>query len=106
MQLQRFSQNVTEYSSIAEETTTVVRSKNPNIEIFTQLSFRFTDANDTIKVVESVKDIVDGFIIFYDRNITSDLCISECSPRELNLVLDRINALDQQENNNNNHTIS
>jgi hypothetical protein len=105
MQLQRFSQNVTEYSSIAEETTTFVRSKNPNIEIFTQLSFRFTDANDTIKVVESVKDIVDGFIIFYDRNITSDLCISECSPRELNLVLDRINALEQQKNNNN-HTIS
>lgn len=106
MQLQRFSQNVTEYSSIAEEITTFVRSKNPNIEIFTQLSFRFTDANDMIKVVESVKDIVDGFIIFYDRDITSDLCISECSPRELNLVLDRINALEQKKNNNNNHTIS
>jgi hypothetical protein len=91
MQLQRFSQDVTQYSRIAEEITTFVRSKNPNIEIFTQLSFRFTDANGMIKVIENVKDIVDGFIIFYDRNAGSDSCISECSPHELNLVLNGIN---------------
>jgi hypothetical protein len=101
MQLQTFSQNVPEYSSTAKEISSFARCKNPNIEIFTQVSFRFTGANETIKVVESVKDIVDGFIIFYGRNITSDQCISECSPRELHLVLDRINALKQQENNNN-----
>jgi hypothetical protein len=97
MQLQRFSQNVTEYSSIAEKISTFVRSKNPNIEIFTQLSFRFTDANDMIKAIEDVKDIVDGFIIAYDTNTSSDSCIpSECSPHELNLVLDRINTLTRQ----------
>jgi hypothetical protein len=97
MQLQRFSQNVTEYSSIAEKISTFVRSKNPNIEIFTQLSFRFTDANDMIKVIEAVKDIVDGFIIAYDTNTNTDSCIpSECSPHELNLVLDRINTLTRQ----------
>lgn len=101
MQLQRFSQNVTEYSNIAKEISTFVRSKNADIEIFTQLSFRFTDANDMIKVIESVKDIVNGFIIFYDTS--SHLCISTCSPHELNLVLERINALKQQ---NNNYTIS
>ena len=97
MQLQRFSQNVTEYSSIAENISTFVRSKNPNIEIFTQLSFRFTDANDMIKAIEDVKDTVDGFIIAYDTNTISDSCIpSECSPHELNLVLERINTLTRQ----------
>jgi hypothetical protein len=101
MQLQRFSQDVTKYSSIAKEISTFVRSKNPNVEIFTQLSFRFTDGSDMIKVIESVKDIVDGFIIFYSTE--SDLCISStCSPHELNLVLDRINALMRH----NNYTIS
>ena len=64
MQLQRFSQDVTKYSSIAKEVGTFVRSKNPNVEIFSQLSFRFADGSDMIKVIESVKDTVDGFIIF------------------------------------------
>jgi hypothetical protein len=100
MQLQRFSQDVTKYSSIAKEISTFVRSKNPDVEIFSQLSFRFTDANDMIKVIESVKDIVNGFIIFYDTQ--PHLCISTCSPHGLNLVLDRINAIVRH----NNHTIS
>jgi hypothetical protein len=91
MQLQRFSQDVTQYSRLAEEITTFVRSKNPNIEIFTQLSFRFTDAEGMINVIENVKDIVDGFIIFYERDTGSDSCISECSPHELNMVLNGIN---------------
>ena len=34
MQLQRFSQNVTEYSNIAKELSAHIRSKNANIEIF------------------------------------------------------------------------
>jgi hypothetical protein len=101
MQLQRFSQNPTEYSNIAKEVSTFVRSKNPDVEIFSQLSFRFTDASDMIKVIESVKDVVNGFIIFYDTQ--PHLCKSTCSPDGLNLVLDRINAIVR---NNNNHTIS
>jgi hypothetical protein len=100
MQLQRFSQNITEYSNIAKEVSTFVSSENPNIEIFTQLSCRFTNATNMIKIIESVKDSVDGFIIFH--NPRSDLCRSSCSPYELNLVLDRINSLKH----NNNHAIS
>jgi hypothetical protein len=96
MQLQRFSQNVTKYSSIANEISSFVRSKNPNVEIFSQLSFRFAGATDMIKVIESVKDIVDGFIIFYSPE--PGLCVSTCSPHELNLVLDRINALMRHNN--------
>jgi hypothetical protein len=93
MQLQRFSQDVPEYSGLAKEISSFVRCKNPNIEIFTQLSFRFTDANDMIRVIESVKDIVDGFIIAYNTNTSSDSCISGCSAHDLNLVLSRINSL-------------
>jgi hypothetical protein len=98
MQLQRFSQNVTEYSNIAKELSAHIRSKNANIEIFSQLSFRFTDANDMIKVIESTKNAVNGFIIFYDTG--SHLCVSTCSPHELNLVLDRINAITRHNTNN------
>lgn len=93
MQLQRFSQNVPEYSGLAKEIASFARCKNPNIEIFTQLSFRLTDANDMIKVIESVKDIVDGFIIAYDTNTRADSCIGSCTPNQLNLVLDKINRL-------------
>jgi hypothetical protein len=93
MQLQRFSQNVAEYSSLAKEISSFARCKNPNIEIFTQLSFRFTDANDMIKIIESVKDIVDGFIIVYNTNTGSDSCISRCTAHDLELVLNRINSL-------------
>jgi hypothetical protein len=100
MQLQRFSRNITEYSNIAREVSTFVSSKNSNIEIFTQLSYRFANATDMIKIIESVKDIVNGFIIFYDPG--SDFCTPRCSPHELNLVLDRINSLKH----NNSHVIS
>jgi hypothetical protein len=93
MQLQRFSQNVPEYSGLAKEISDFARCKNPNLEIFTQLSFRLTDANDMIKVIESTKDIVDGFIIAYDTNTRADSCISGCTPYQLNLVLDKINRL-------------
>lgn len=93
MQLQKFSQDVTEYSRLAEEIATFARSKNPNIEIFTQLSFRFTDGDDMIKAIESVKNTVDGYIIAYLPGTNSDSCTSGCSPQELNFVLDRINKL-------------
>jgi hypothetical protein len=93
MQLQRFSQNIEEYSSLVNEIASFVRCKNPNIEIFTQLSFRFTDANDMINIVDRVHDTVDGFIIAYDTNTRADSCVSGCSPSQLNLVLNRINEL-------------
>ena len=103
MQLQRFSQNITKYSNIANEVSTFVRSENPNIEVFSQLSFRSTNASDMIKIIESVKDIINGFIIVYDTR--PDFCISSCSPHELNLVLDRINSL-KHNNNSHNDAIS
>ena len=103
MQLQRFSQNITKYSNIANEVSTFARSENPNIEIFTQLSFRLANASNMTKIIESVKDIVNGFIIVYDTR--SDFCISSCSPYELNLVLDTINSLNHNNNNRHNNAI-
>lgn len=93
MQLQRFSQNIEEYSSLANEIASFAKCKNPNIEIFTQLSFRLTDANDMINIIDNVHDTVDGFIIAYDTNTRADSCISGCSPSQLNSVLNRINEL-------------
>jgi hypothetical protein len=93
MQLQRFSHNIEEYSSLANEIASFVKCKNPNIEIFTQLSFRLTDANEMIKIIDRVRNIVDGFIIAYDTNTRAESCISGCSPSQLNLVLDKINEL-------------
>lgn len=93
MQLQRFSQNIEEYSGLANEIASFAKCKNPNIEIFTQLSFRLTDANDMIDIIDNVHDIVDGFIIAYDTNTRADSCISGCSPSQLNSVLNRINEL-------------
>jgi hypothetical protein len=93
MQLQRFSQNIEEYSGLANEIASFAKCKNPNIEIFTQLSFRLTDANDMINIIDNVHDTVDGFIIAYDTNTREDSCISGCSPSQLNSVLNRINEL-------------
>jgi hypothetical protein len=93
MQLQRFSQNIEEYSSLANEIASFAKCKNPNIEIFTQLSFRLTDASDMRNIIDNVHDIVDGFIIAYDTNTRADSCISGCSPSQLNSVLNRINEL-------------
>jgi hypothetical protein len=93
MQLQRFSQNIEEYSGLANEIASFAKCKNPNIEIFTQLSFRLTDANDMINIIDNVHDTVDGFIIAYDTNTRADSCISGCSPSQLNSVLNRINEL-------------
>jgi hypothetical protein len=93
MQLQRLAPDVDEYSRVADEIVSFVKCKNPNIEIFIQLSFNFSNANGMIEAIESVKDIVDGFIIAYIQNGTSDLCIPACSEDDLDSVLDRINRL-------------
>jgi hypothetical protein len=46
-----------------------------------------------IKAIERTKDTVNGFIVAYLPGTSTDSCSSECSPQELNLVLDRINKL-------------
>jgi hypothetical protein len=97
MQLQRFSDNTTEYSNYAREISEHVRSQNPEIEIFAQLSFRFTSTGDMITAIESAKDYVDGYIIAYlpdpDGDGIVDSCAATCTPEDLDQVLNTINAL-------------
>lgn len=97
MQLQRFSDNSTEYSNYAKQISEHVRSQNPEIEIFAQLSFRFTGADDMIAAIEGSKDFVDGYIVAYlpdpDGDGIFDSCITTCTPDDLDQVLKTINAL-------------
>lgn len=97
MQLQRFSDNVTEYSNYAKQISDYVRSQNPDIEIFAQVSFRLTGTGDMIAAIESTKDFVDGYVIAYlpdpDGDGISDSCAATCTPEDLDEVLKTINAL-------------
>jgi hypothetical protein len=97
MQLQRFSDNITEYSNYAKEISEHVRSQNPEIEIFAQVSFRLTSTSDMIAAIESTKNSVDGYIVAYlpdpDGDGRSDSCITTCTPEDLDKVLNTINSL-------------
>ncbi len=97
MQLQRFSDNITEYSNYAKMISDHVRSQNPETEIFAQLSFRFASSSNMIEAIERTKDYVDGYIVAYlpdpDNDGISDSCISTCTPEDLDAVLKAINSL-------------
>jgi len=65
MQLQRFSQNITLFSQHTKTVSDHVRAINPSIEIYVQLSFRFTAAEDMISAINSVRPYVDGYVVSY-----------------------------------------
>lgn len=97
MQLQRFSDNITEYSDYAKTISEHVRSQNPETEIFAQLSFRFASSSNMIEAIETTKDYVDGYVVAYlpdpDNDGRSESCISTCTPEDLDAVLKAINSL-------------
>jgi len=95
MQLQRFAQEPKEYFLTAKDISTFVKSKNPSTEIFTQLSFRFADADNINAITKEVKKTVDGFIISYRTNTDniSESCLSQCTPDDLDAVLANIRNL-------------
>jgi hypothetical protein len=96
MQLQRFSDNITDYSSHVKTISDYVRSQNPTIEIFAQLSFRFASSGNMIEAIESTKDYVDGYVVAYlpdpDKDSKDDSCIATCTPEDLDNVLKAINT--------------
>jgi hypothetical protein len=85
MQLQRYSQDIVEFSNYTEDISKYVKAQNPSVQIFVQLSFRFTDAKEMIDAIEVARPWVDGYIIAYLPS-TSD-CLPQCSPDALDLVL-------------------
>lgn len=96
MQLQRYSQNITEFRNITETISNHVREKNDSIEIYVQLSFRFTDADQMIDAIDIVSPWVDGYMIAYLPEGSG--CPTDCSPEALDTVLDHISLIDRRSN--------
>lgn len=67
LQLQRLAGNETFHDNV-ESISKVIRSENPNAEIFVQVSFRYSNATQIITSIESVKNLVDGVFIYYNPN--------------------------------------
>jgi hypothetical protein len=94
MQLQRYSQNITEFSAYVENISIHVKAENPSTNVFVQLSFRFTDAQEMIEAMEAARPWVDGYIVAYLPS--SNECMPQCNPAALDFVLKSIrgNAMD------------
>lgn len=90
MQLQRFSQNLEIFTNYTKNIASFIRSENPHTEIFVQLSCRFTDAEQTIKAIESVKDSIDGVIFAYVPNSSDPISKMNCTPQNLDKVIGSI----------------
>jgi hypothetical protein len=90
MQLQKFSQNITQYSSFAKDISGFVKAVNPNIKVFAQVSFRYTDGDETIKAVKAVRGYIDGVNIIYLPGTERNLCFPNCTPENLNKTLSEI----------------
>ena len=90
MQLQKFSQNITQYSGFAKDIGGFIKAVNPNIKVFAQLSFRYTDADETIRAVNAVRGLVDGVNIVYLPGTERNLCFPHCTPENLDKVLSEI----------------
>ena len=94
MQLQRYSQNITEFRNITETISNHVREKNDSIEIYVQLSFRFTNADQMIDAIDIVSPWVDGYMIAYLPEGSG--CPTDCSPDALDRVLAHISLIDRR----------
>lgn len=95
MQLQRYSQNITEFRNVTETITNHVRENNDSIEIYVQLSFRFTDADQMIDAIDIVSPWVDGYMIAYLPEGSG--CPTDCSPEALDKVLAHISLIDRSD---------
>jgi hypothetical protein len=115
IQIQRFTNNYELLLKWAAEISAFVKSKNPDIEVFVQLSFRHAnncydsegslhlnkscevDVNETMRVLKenlsavAQLETVDGFIISYPR----DLCPDElCTPSNLDMIMTHLENIE------------
>jgi hypothetical protein len=82
MQVQTIARNTIDLSLFTNTVQRIgdfIRHANPNTEIFAQLSFRYSDADRMIQVINGVKDSIDGFVILYLPNpvVTCTYCTIE-----------------------------
>src|SRR3972149_4662555 len=90
-QLVRGHQLFTTQVTTVESVTKVVRSMNPDTEIFVQLALRFTDVEQTIAAIERARYFADGIIIVY---IPSGFApCPNCTLENLETVLVSINSM-------------
>jgi hypothetical protein len=88
MQLQRFSQNISQFSTYVHQVSKYVKDANPSTQVFVQLSFKFTEVEEMIEAIDLVRPWVDGYIISYLPS--SSNCLPECNPDALDQVLGAI----------------
>lgn len=84
--------NFTLFAGDVKKVTEFARAENPNIEVFVQMSFRFTDPQDIIKAVDMSSGYVDGFVFVYLPNGPCQYCSNE----NLETVLAHVHPLGRQ----------
>jgi hypothetical protein len=99
LQFQRFSNNKEQFINYTRDVSSYIKSINPATEIFVQVSFRYTDANQMIQIIEDTPNRwVDGILIVYlpnSNDSSADVCSPRCNPEALESVLHRINTLNE-----------
>jgi len=91
MQMQRKAADTQYLASTVESVTKVVRSMNPETEIFVQVALRFTDVEQTMAAIERARYFADGIIIVY---IPSGFVpCPNCTLENLETVLVSINSM-------------
>jgi hypothetical protein len=99
LQFQKFSTNKEQFINYTRDVSRYIKTVNPATEIFVQVSFRYTDANQMIQIMEDVPSRwIDGILIVYLPNSnepSADVCSPRCNPEALERVLHRINTLNE-----------
>ena len=77
------------YRRLARRIAAHVRTENPDIEVFSQVSFRDNAPVDMLEGLNSVRDVIDGFYFSYPSNNT-DIPCEYCSEDDLELLLSNV----------------
>jgi Ni,Fe-hydrogenase maturation factor len=103
MQLQRYSQDPETYAAYTEQVGSFIKSKNPQIELFVQISLGRADYQESIKLLQLVSDAVDGIFIVYipESGLASNRYPSEqVAERTLDELLDEIDKIKTEQSRN------
>jgi len=98
MQVQTLADKTEEFTDTVIAVSEVVRSANPNTEIFVQVALNLTDVSQIIKSIESVKNLVDGVIVIYlpDTKPPRPPC-TNCTLENLDSILSGITLISRSE---------
>jgi hypothetical protein len=77
------------YERAVARVSTYVRRRNPEIAVFSQVSFRDNHPIDMLEGLSRVRDLVDGLYFSYPSN-HEDIPCQYCSPEHLELFLENV----------------